>query len=128
MEKSRLEIKVGLFVFIGLLVLALLLIQFSKGASLFRNTYTLKLRTQNAGGLKQNAGVLVAGVPVGSVKKSSLTPQAPTSQSGCKSTINSHPWRRAVCHRGVRLSRRPICLGTDRECPAAAHQRGGSGM
>jgi ABC-type transporter Mla subunit MlaD len=45
MEKSRLEIKVGLFVFLGLALLAVLLVQFSKGTSLFRGTYTLKLRT-----------------------------------------------------------------------------------
>ncbi len=67
MDKSRLETKVGLFVFIGLALLAVLLIQFSKGTSLFRGTYTLRLHAANVGGLKQRAGVLLAGVPVGSV-------------------------------------------------------------
>jgi ABC-type transporter Mla subunit MlaD len=67
MDKSRLEIKVGLFVFIGLALLAVLLIQFSKGASLFRGTYELRLHAANVGGLKQRAGVLLAGVQVGSV-------------------------------------------------------------
>ena len=97
MEKSRLEIKVGLFVFIGLLVLALLLIQFSKGASLFRTTYTLKLRTQNAGGLKQNAGVLVAGVPVGSVEKIELDP------SGTNVTVTLQIYNQFPIHGDARF-------------------------
>jgi phospholipid/cholesterol/gamma-HCH transport system substrate-binding protein len=67
MEKSRLEIKVGLFVLIGLVLLAVALIQFSKGTSLFRNTYQLQLHAINVGGLKQRAGVLLAGVEVGNV-------------------------------------------------------------
>ena len=61
------EIKVGLFVFIGLVLLAVLLIQFSKGTSLFRGTYELRLHAANVGGLKQRASVLLAGVQVGSV-------------------------------------------------------------
>lgn len=67
MEKSRLETKVGLFVFIGLALLAALLIYFSKGTSLFHGTYELRLHAGNVGGLKQRAGVLLAGVQVGSV-------------------------------------------------------------
>jgi phospholipid/cholesterol/gamma-HCH transport system substrate-binding protein len=67
MDKSRLEIKVGLFVFIGLVLLAALLIQFSKGASLLHGTYELRLKASNVGGLKQRAGVLLAGVQVGTV-------------------------------------------------------------
>ena len=67
MENKRLEWKVGLFVFIGLVVLAVLLIQFSKGASLFRGTYQLQLHAGNVGGLKMRSGVLLAGVQVGLV-------------------------------------------------------------
>jgi phospholipid/cholesterol/gamma-HCH transport system substrate-binding protein len=74
MEKSRLEIKVGLFVFIGLAVLAALLIQFSKGTSPFLGHFTLRLHAQNAGGLKKDAGVLLSGVPVGSVQSIVLEP------------------------------------------------------
>ena len=68
MEKNRLEIKVGLFVLIGLLLLAVLLVAFSKGTSFFRSTYALKLHAVNVGGIKPRAGVLLAGVQVGSVK------------------------------------------------------------
>ncbi len=67
MDKSRLETKVGLFVFIGLVLLAVLLIQFSKGTSIFRGTYELRLHADNVGGLKQRASVLLAGVQVGAV-------------------------------------------------------------
>ena len=67
MEQKRLETKVGLFVFIGLVLLALLVIQFSKGTSIFHGTYELRLRASNIGGLKQRASVLLAGVQVGSV-------------------------------------------------------------
>ena len=67
MEQKRLEAKVGLFVFIGLALLAALLIQFSKGTSLFRGTYELRLHAANVGGLKERANVLLAGVQVGSV-------------------------------------------------------------
>ena len=74
MEKSRLETKVGLFVFVGLALLAVLMIQFSKGTSLFRGTYTLKLHTDNVGGLKPQSAVLLAGVQVGSVQQIQLTP------------------------------------------------------
>ena len=67
MEQKRLETKVGLFVLIGLVLLALLVIQFSKGTSIFHGTYELRLHAGNVGGLKLRAGVLLAGVQVGSV-------------------------------------------------------------
>jgi phospholipid/cholesterol/gamma-HCH transport system substrate-binding protein len=68
MEKTRLEIKVGLFVAVCLVLLALMMVQFNKGASLLNDTYILKLKTANVGGLKKEAEVLLAGVKVGSVK------------------------------------------------------------
>jgi ABC-type transporter Mla subunit MlaD len=68
MDKSkRLEIKVGVFVFVGLLLLAVLLLQFSKSTSAFRGTYELRLHTSNVGGIKPRAQVLLAGVQVGTV-------------------------------------------------------------
>jgi len=74
MEKSRQEIKVGLFVLIGLVLLAALLIQFSKSTSLFRGTYELRLHASNVGGLKERASVLLAGVQVGNVSAIQLAP------------------------------------------------------
>jgi phospholipid/cholesterol/gamma-HCH transport system substrate-binding protein len=72
MDKSRLEIKVGLFVLIGLVLLAIVAVQFSKGTSLFRSNYELRLRAVNVGGIKKSAGVLLAGVQVGSVSEVKL--------------------------------------------------------
>jgi len=72
MDKSRLEIKVGGFVLIGLVLVAVVLIQFSKGTSLFRGTYELRLHAVNVGGIKPRAGVLLAGVEVGSVSEIKL--------------------------------------------------------
>jgi len=74
MDKSKLEIKVGLFVFIGLALLAALLVQFSKGTSLFRGAYNLRLHASNIGGLKTKSSVLLAGVAVGSVHQIQLDP------------------------------------------------------
>jgi phospholipid/cholesterol/gamma-HCH transport system substrate-binding protein len=74
MEKSRLETKVGLFVLIGLGLLAVILLQFSKSTSLWRGTYELHLHAANVGGIKPRAGVLLAGVQVGSVADIRLAP------------------------------------------------------
>jgi len=74
MENKRLEIKVGLFVFIGLILVAALLIQFSKGASIFHGTYSVLLHSANVGGLKTHATVLLAGVQVGTVEDIQLEP------------------------------------------------------
>ena len=73
MDSKRLELKVGLFVLIGLVLLAVAVIQFSKGTSLFRGTYNLRLHAVNVGGLKERAGVLLAGVQVGSVSAIKLS-------------------------------------------------------
>jgi phospholipid/cholesterol/gamma-HCH transport system substrate-binding protein len=67
MDSKKLQIKVGLFVVIGLALLIMLVIQFSKGTSVFHGTYTLRLHATNVGGLKQRAAVLLAGVNVGDV-------------------------------------------------------------
>ena len=74
MSKSRLEWKVGLFVFIGLVLLAGALLEFSKGLTFFRPTYVIYLRASNVGGLKPKAGVLMSGVQVGTVSDIQLAP------------------------------------------------------
>jgi ABC-type transporter Mla subunit MlaD len=72
MGKSRLEWKVGLFVFIGLALLAVLLLQFSKGLTFFRPTYDILLNAGSVGGLKTRAQVLMSGVQVGTVSAMQL--------------------------------------------------------
>ena len=73
MSQSRLETKVGLFVLIGLLLLATLLIYFSKGVTRFARTYDLYLQTTDVGGIKQGASVLMSGYPIGNVTKLMLS-------------------------------------------------------
>src|SRR5437660_6849924 len=75
MSKSRVEWRVGLFVLIGLALLAALVIQFSKGMSLLEHKYELKMRAVNVGGLKTKASVLMSGVQVGTVKDIRLGPE-----------------------------------------------------
>ncbi len=74
MPKSRLEWKVGLFVLVGLVLLAVLLLEFSKGMTFFRPTYRIVLRAHNVGGLKPRAQVLMSGVQVGTVSEIDLAP------------------------------------------------------
>ena len=74
MKPSRMEWKVGVFVLIGLVLLAGLLIQFSKGTTFFRPTYEINLRAGNAGGMKPRAMVLMSGLQIGTVSSIHLAP------------------------------------------------------
>ncbi|MBI2946749.1 MAG: MCE family protein [Verrucomicrobia bacterium] len=74
MSQSRLEWKVGLFVLIALILMAAVVLKFSKGTSVFDATYEITLRTKNVGGLIEGAVVLMAGVPVGHVADIDLGP------------------------------------------------------
>jgi phospholipid/cholesterol/gamma-HCH transport system substrate-binding protein len=78
MSQKRLEWKVGLFVLVCLVLLGLLVLNFSKGLTFFTPTYTLRLKTSNVGGIKREAAVLVAGVPVGNVAGAELSPDGRT--------------------------------------------------
>lgn len=71
---KRLEVRVGLFVLIGLVLLGALMLQFSKGVSFFRPTYRVYLKSQDVGGLRERAGVLMSGVQVGTVESIRLAP------------------------------------------------------
>ena len=72
MAQNKIEWRVGVFVLIGLILLALLTLNFSKGMSLFRGTYELWMRAENVGGIKEKAGVLMSGVKVGDVMDTRL--------------------------------------------------------
>lgn len=67
MSESRLQGKVGLFVVIGIVLIAALLLNFSKGASFFTPTYQILLKAPSVGGLKARSAVFVSGVQVGNV-------------------------------------------------------------
>jgi phospholipid/cholesterol/gamma-HCH transport system substrate-binding protein len=78
MNQSRLEWRVGIFALVALILLGVMILQFSKGMTLFESTYVLKLRTSNVGGIKARAGVLMAGVPIGSVLGTDIDPDGQT--------------------------------------------------
>ncbi|NBV23300.1 MAG: MCE family protein [Proteobacteria bacterium] len=76
MSESRMEWKVGGFVALGLVLLAVLVLNFSKGLSLLKPSYLVRLKTTNVGGIKEKAGVLLAGVTVGHVSHVELAPDS----------------------------------------------------
>jgi phospholipid/cholesterol/gamma-HCH transport system substrate-binding protein len=97
MDKKRLEWRVGVFVIIGLVVLGILLLQFSKGTALFRPTYDLYLKARNVGGLKARATVLMSGVQVGTVSDIKLNPE------GTNVTIMLKIYKQYVIHKDARF-------------------------
>lgn len=97
MDKKRLEWRVGLFVFIGLVVLGVLLLQFSKGTSLFRPAYDLYLKARNVGDLKPRSTVLMSGVQIGSVTDIKLNPE------GTNVTITLKIYKQYVIHKDARF-------------------------
>lgn len=74
MNQSRFAGRVGLFVFIGLVLMAGLLLTFTKGLTFFRPTYEIKLSARNVGGLRDGANVLLAGIPIGNVGGAEVRP------------------------------------------------------
>lgn len=78
MSQARHELKVGIFVVVGLVLIALLMLQFSKGTTSFRKSYELLLKSSNIGGLRKNSFVLVSGVQVGNVSDIKLSDDAKT--------------------------------------------------
>jgi phospholipid/cholesterol/gamma-HCH transport system substrate-binding protein len=97
MDKKRLEWRVGVFVFIGMVVLTVLLLQFSKGTSLFRPAYDLYLKAGNVGGLKARTGVSMAGVQIGMVSDIKLNPE------GTNVTITLKIYKQYVIHKDARF-------------------------
>lgn len=80
MDNRALEWKVGTFVAVGLVLLAVLLVSFSKGVTRFARTYELYLRTTDIGGIKRGAAVLMAGYPIGNVTELHLDPETGTAR------------------------------------------------
>ena len=78
MNETRTAWKVGAFIIIALVLLAAILLVFSKGNSLLTPTYTLRLRAENVGGLKARSSVFISGVRVGAVTSTELSPDGKT--------------------------------------------------
>jgi phospholipid/cholesterol/gamma-HCH transport system substrate-binding protein len=80
MNDSHIEYKVGLFVAVGLALVALLILNFSRGITLFSSTYNLRVVMPTTAGLKPAADVMMAGVPIGKVSTVELGPEGKSVQ------------------------------------------------
>lgn len=66
-DEKGLELKVGLFICIGLAVIGTMVMKFGLGSDGFKKFYLLQVDLPNASGLLKNSDVLLAGVKIGSV-------------------------------------------------------------
>jgi phospholipid/cholesterol/gamma-HCH transport system substrate-binding protein len=64
--------RVGWFVFFGLVLIAALMLNFSRGVGFFKPRYELNMTTRTVAGLKEGADVYLSGVKIGSVKSIKL--------------------------------------------------------
>lgn len=71
MQKKK-GIKVFLFLAVGVLLLLALCFQFAKTGSWFKPSYALELQSENIGGIRPGADVLMAGIRIGEVKNIAL--------------------------------------------------------
>ena len=76
-EKSHAG-KVGLFVFIGIVLIGALMLNFSRGVGLFRPKYELSMRVRSVAGLKERSSVNLSGVQIGNVKSVKLDQKTKT--------------------------------------------------
>jgi phospholipid/cholesterol/gamma-HCH transport system substrate-binding protein len=70
--KPRTEIKVGLFVLVGLVLGAALVISFNKGAGPLQKIYRLRMQAKDVSGVIPGSFVLMAGVRIGAVEEIQL--------------------------------------------------------
>src|SRR5690349_6767114 len=68
MSEKRHTAKVGLFVFIGIVLIGALMLNFSRGIGVFQPKYDLVMRVHSVAGLKPRSPVLLSGVQIGNVK------------------------------------------------------------
>ena len=68
MEKAKLEMVVGVFVFVGMLCLAYLSIKLGKLEMIGGDVYEVEAQFNSASGLKPGSTIEIAGVEVGRVR------------------------------------------------------------
>jgi len=66
-QERGLELKVGIFVFVGLAILAALVVQFGRVGEGFKTYYNLTIRFSDASGLLKGSDVLMGGAKIGRV-------------------------------------------------------------
>ena len=69
MNRKRSELLVGLFLFVGLCLLAGMILRFGNFGDYFRGKYSIELRYPNAGGLLEGSEVKLSGVTIGRVSE-----------------------------------------------------------
>ncbi|HWN96065.1 MAG TPA: MlaD family protein [Methylomirabilota bacterium] len=72
MSEKRYAGKVGLFVFIGIVLVGALMLNFSRGIGMFKPKYELTMRVRSVAGLKERSPVLLSGVQIGNVTSVNL--------------------------------------------------------
>ncbi|MEM6884710.1 MAG: MlaD family protein [Verrucomicrobiota bacterium] len=70
MQQKNLEIKVGLFVLLGLISVGVLIVSFGRFGELFQKSYQLTVKFENTDGVIKNSQVLYRGARVGTVATS----------------------------------------------------------
>lgn len=76
MREKNYAVRVGFFVFVGIVLIAALMLNFSRGVGFFKPKYEIVLRTRSVAGLKTRAAVFLSGVQVGNVKSVELDPKS----------------------------------------------------
>lgn len=72
MSEKRYAGKVGLFVFAGIVLIGVLMLNFSRGIGMFKPKYELTMRVRSVAGLKERSPVMLSGVPIGNVTSVNL--------------------------------------------------------
>jgi phospholipid/cholesterol/gamma-HCH transport system substrate-binding protein len=67
MSDKRYSVRVGLFVLIGLVLVAVLMLNFSRGIGLFQPKYDIFMRVNSVAGLRPGSAVYLSGIQVGNV-------------------------------------------------------------
>jgi phospholipid/cholesterol/gamma-HCH transport system substrate-binding protein len=68
MSETRYAGRVGLWVFVGLVVIAALMLNFSRGVGMFKGKYDIKMRARTVAGLKPRSAVYLSGIQIGNVR------------------------------------------------------------
>ncbi|MFP4396485.1 MAG: MlaD family protein [Desulfonatronovibrio sp.] len=71
-QKMSVEVKVGMFVFIAIILLAYMTTQITRGRMLSSDMYTVFVQFENVSGLKTESPVEIAGIDIGMVRDISL--------------------------------------------------------
>ena len=74
MNEKRYATRVGLFLVMGLVLIAVLMLSFSRGIGAFKPKYEVQMRTRSVSGLRANSAVFLAGVQIGNVRSIELDP------------------------------------------------------